>query len=44
MTKRVTTVTLVGGRYDDEYVKTPQGWKFKVRTFTPSRVDVRPDR
>jgi SnoaL-like domain len=30
----------LGGRYDDEYVKTPQGWKFKSRTFTPSRVDV----
>ncbi|HEY1307252.1 MAG TPA: nuclear transport factor 2 family protein [Vicinamibacterales bacterium] len=30
----------LGGRYDDEYVKTPQGWKFKMRTFTPSRVDV----
>lgn len=29
----------LGGRYDDEYVKTPQGWKFKSRTFTPSRVD-----
>jgi hypothetical protein len=34
----------LGGRYDDEYVKTPQGWKFKMRTFTPSRVDVRPER
>jgi len=32
----------LGGRYDDEYVKTPQGWKFKMRTFTPSRVDVPP--
>jgi hypothetical protein len=32
----------LGGRYDDEYVKTPQGWKFKTRTFTPSRVDVPP--
>ena len=30
----------LGGRYDDEYVKTPDGWKFKSRTFTPSRVDV----
>src|SRR5262245_40644824 len=30
----------LGGRYDDEYVKTQQGWKFKMRTFTPSRVDV----
>lgn len=32
----------LGGRYDDEYVKTPQGWKFKSRTFTQSRVDVQP--
>lgn len=32
----------LGGRYDDEYVKTPQGWKFKMRTFTPSRVEVQP--
>lgn len=32
----------LGGRYDDEYVKTPQGWRFKSRTFTPSRVDVQP--
>ena len=32
----------LGGRYDDEYVKTAQGWKFKTRTFTPSRVDVQP--
>ena len=32
----------LGGRYDDEYVKTAQGWKFKSRTFTPSRVDVQP--
>lgn len=32
----------LGGRYDDEYVKTPQGWRFKTRTFTPSRVDVQP--
>jgi len=32
----------LGGRYDDEYVKTAQGWKFKNRTFTPSRVEVQP--
>ena len=32
----------LGGRYDDEYVKTPQGWKCKSCTFTPSRVDVQP--
>jgi hypothetical protein len=29
----------LGGRYDDEYVKTPQGWRFKTRAFTPSRAD-----
>jgi hypothetical protein len=32
----------LGGRYDDEYVKTPQGWRFKTRTFTPSRAEVPP--
>jgi hypothetical protein len=32
----------LGGRYDDEYVKTPDGWKFKSRTFIQSRVDVQP--
>jgi len=30
----------LGGRYDDEYVKTAQGWRFKTRTFTPSRAEV----
>ena len=24
----------LGGRYDDEYLKTPQGWKFKTRNLT----------
>lgn len=24
----------LGGRYEDEYVKTPQGWKFKSRNLT----------
>jgi hypothetical protein len=32
----------LGGRYDDEYVRTPQGWRFKTRTFTPSRAEVPP--
>jgi hypothetical protein len=32
----------LGGRYDDEYVKTPQGWRFKSRTFTASRAEVPP--
>jgi hypothetical protein len=26
-----------GGRYDDLYVKTPAGWRIKMRTFIPSR-------
>ena len=30
------------GHYEDEYVKTPKGWKFKSRTFIQSRVDVQP--
>lgn len=25
-----------GGRYDDVYVRTPDGWRFKRRQFTPS--------
>jgi hypothetical protein len=32
----------LGGRYDDEYVRTPAGWRFKTRTFTPSRAEVPP--
>ena len=24
-----------GGRYEDEYVKTPSGWRFKSRKYTP---------
>jgi hypothetical protein len=26
----------VGGHYEDQYVKTPQGWRFKRRQFFPS--------
>jgi len=26
-----------GGRFDDIYAKTPQGWRFKRRTYVPSR-------
>jgi len=26
-----------GGRFDDVYAKTPQGWRFKRRTYVPSR-------
>lgn len=28
----------VGGHYEDQYVKTPQGWRFKRRQFFPSAV------
>lgn len=31
-----------GGYYDDEYQKTPQGWRFKRRTYYASKVDVWP--
>jgi hypothetical protein len=31
-----------GGYYDDEYQKTPQGWRFKRRTYFESKVDVWP--
>jgi hypothetical protein len=31
-----------GGFYDDEYQKTPQGWRFKRRTYYESKVDVWP--
>jgi hypothetical protein len=35
--------TLVhGGRYDDVYVKTPQGWRFKSRQYHPSKIGVPP--
>jgi hypothetical protein len=27
-----------GGRYEDVYVKTPQGWRFKSRVLIPSKV------
>jgi hypothetical protein len=30
-----------GGRYEDVYVKTPQGWRFKSRTLIPSRIGTR---
>jgi len=32
----------VGGRYDDVYVRTPEGWRFASRTFTPSRSGPQP--
>jgi SnoaL-like domain len=31
-----------GGYYDDDYQRTPQGWRFKRRTYTESKVDVWP--
>ena len=31
-----------GGYYDDEYQQTPQGWRFKRRTYYESKVDVWP--
>ena len=31
-----------GGRYDDVYVKTPVGWRFKSRQLLPARIGVPP--
>ena len=31
-----------GGRYDDEYVKTPAGWRFKSRQLHPAKIGVPP--
>jgi SnoaL-like domain len=31
-----------GGRYDDVYVKTPAGWRFKSRELHPARIGVPP--
>ena len=28
----------LGGHYEDEYARTPDGWRFKTRTFIPSRT------
>jgi hypothetical protein len=33
-----------GGHYDDIYVKTPEGWRFKRRQFIPSEGTPRPQR
>src|SRR5262245_19142668 len=33
-----------GGHYDDVYVKTPDGWRFKRRQFIPSEGSPRPAR
>ena len=32
----------VGGRYEDVYVRTPAGWRFKRREFLPSRSGPQP--
>jgi hypothetical protein len=31
-----------GGRYEDVYVKTPQGWRFKSRVLIPSKLPAAP--
>jgi hypothetical protein len=31
-----------GGRYDDEYVKTPAGWRFRSRQYLPVKIGVPP--
>jgi hypothetical protein len=31
-----------GGRYDDVYLKTPEGWRFKSRTYIPSKTGTPP--
>ena len=31
-----------GGRYDDVYVKTPDGWRFKSRQLHPNKIGVPP--
>ena len=36
------TTILQGGHYDDVYVKTPQGWRLKSRTYIPSEIGPQP--
>jgi hypothetical protein len=36
------TTILHGGHYDDVYVKTPQGWRIKSRTYTRSEIGPQP--
>ena len=31
-----------GGRYDDVYVKTPMGWRFKSRQYVPAKIGAPP--
>ena len=33
-------LTSTGGRYEDEYERTPVGWRFRSRKFVPSKVEV----
>jgi SnoaL-like domain len=33
-------LTSTGGRYEDQYEKTPAGWRFRSRKFVPSKVEV----
>ena len=37
-----TGSVFVAGHYEDQYVKTPQGWRFKRREFIPSRAGTAP--
>jgi SnoaL-like domain len=34
-------IVQAGGRYDDVYAKTPEGWRIKSRTFVPSKLGPR---
>jgi hypothetical protein len=36
------TTILHGGRYDDVYVRTPQGWQIKSRTYVRSEIGPQP--
>ena len=33
-----TSVIQQGGHYEDVYVKTPQGWRFKSRQMIPAKA------
>jgi hypothetical protein len=33
---------LIAGHYEDVYVKTPEGWRFKLRTLFPARTGPQP--
>jgi hypothetical protein len=36
------TAFFLGGKYDDVYVKTPEGWKFKSRNLTRAKAAAPP--